>query len=277
MSRLLSHKLETRLFIFGALAVMLSVLLASCGATGATGKVGPRGPMGPQGFVGKPGPPGPQGPQGATGPAGPPGPVGARGPQGFTGPQGPQGLQGAIGLTGPQGATGLQGPQGLQGPPGPVGPVGPQGIQGPPGPVGPQGPSGTSAVIAYGYLYSTSPEPAIPGLAVLFSNTGPNTGMSLSPYSITITQSGVYELSFSADIISSNPSLGITINNVAANGCIFATSNSGATPVDVSGTCLVTATSGNTIRLVSESNGLIVPPSLPVSPVSVSLTALALS
>jgi hypothetical protein len=56
-------------------AVLLSILIASCGRSTPPATPGPPGPQGPQGAKGDPGPPGPPGPQGLSGPPGPPGPA----------------------------------------------------------------------------------------------------------------------------------------------------------------------------------------------------------
>jgi hypothetical protein len=89
--------------------------------------------------LGPTGPTGPTGPRGATGPTGPQGPTGPTGP---TGPRGEQGETGPTGPPGPQGATGPTGPPGPQGPTGDTGPTGPQGETGPTGPQGPTGDTG---------------------------------------------------------------------------------------------------------------------------------------
>jgi hypothetical protein len=73
---------------------MLSIILASSGATGPQGPAGPQGAQGPQGNAGAQGPQGNPGAQGAQGPQGNPG---AQGPQGNAGAQGPQGPQGPAG------------------------------------------------------------------------------------------------------------------------------------------------------------------------------------
>ncbi len=96
------------------------------GYTGAQGPAGPqgyRGPIGLQGPQGESGPPGDFGPQGNPGPVGQQGPVGPVGPQGRVGPQGPQGNQGVTGPAGIATNTGATGPAGPMGPLGPTGPT----------------------------------------------------------------------------------------------------------------------------------------------------------
>lgn len=172
--------------------------------------------------LGPTGPIGPTGPTGVTGPTGPIGLTGATGPTGPTGPQGPAtvtvgetttGDPGTLatventgtnedailtftipaGATGPIGPTGPQGIQGLQGIPGTVGPAGPTGATGPTGPTGP-----TAGLNAYGGLYSSD------NGTVTLDNTNPatvpldttmtNENITTNTNTITITQSGVYEL-----------------------------------------------------------------------------------
>jgi hypothetical protein len=272
MTKLLSRKSETRLFVFGAMAIMLSVLLASCGATGPVGKPGPRGMTGPQGPAGKPGPAGMQGspgPQGASGPRGPQGPAGPQGAQGPQGPAGPQGAQG------PQGPAGPQGAQGPQGPAGPQGAQGPQGLQ---GPQGPQGVPGTSAIIAYAYLYSTIPEPLGPGGIPFFSHIGPNSGITVSSSGAGITQTGVYEISLSANLMgASYLALAISINGALDPNCLFAAPEGPSGSGYVAGTCMVNLTAGETISLAAPYLEAVAPPPVSPSAISASLAILELS
>lgn len=187
-----------------------------CGPEGPEGLAGPQGEPGPQGEVGPQGEPGPRGetgPQGEAGPAGPQGPTGPAGPQGPTGPAGPQGIQGLIGEAGPQGETG---PQGIQGETGPQGIAGPQGIPGPAGPVGATGPQGIQGIQGpagvdgisyladYGSFYSTPAQGQAPSTSpqpMLAPEVTGAVGVAMSAAgSISVTNSGMYNIQFSAQL-----------------------------------------------------------------------------
>lgn len=118
------------------------------GPTGATGATGIPGPMGPAGFDGDEGPEGDRGSKGATGATGPTGPAGGPiGPTGVTGPTGAAGPTGVTGPTGAMGPTGITGPTGAEGPIGITGPTGATGMMGPmgnTGAVGETGPTGAT-------------------------------------------------------------------------------------------------------------------------------------
>lgn len=182
------------------------------GPTGATGNTGPTGsdgipgivgPTGPQGIQGDYGPTGPQGLTGSTGPTGSSG--GPPGPTGSTGPTGSQGIQGEMGVTGtigPQGVQGITGPTGTQGLQGPTGPTGPQGIQ---GITGVTGPTGYGFTPYYGSFYDTTTQVNTPintAHTMTFNSIDPTpNGVSIvSSSRITITNSGVYNLQFSAQV-----------------------------------------------------------------------------
>jgi len=119
--------------------------------------------MGPEGPAGAPGPPGPQGE------AGPPGAPGSRGPAGATGPAGPAGPAGAAGATGPPG------------PPGPAGGFG-----------------GHGSFLDLQTQTNTSPGNPLP---ILLRTTELSSGVSIVNNSdITVDDTGVYNISFSAQI-----------------------------------------------------------------------------
>lgn len=139
------------------------------------------GPAGPQGPVGAPGPPGPIGPQGD---AGAPGPPGARGPTGATGPAGAAGANGAPGPAGPAGPAGADGADGATGPPGPPGPAG--------------GFGGYGSFLDLQTQTNTSPGNPLP---ILLRTTELSSGVSIVNNSdITVDDTGVYNISFSAQI-----------------------------------------------------------------------------
>ncbi len=98
------------------------------------------------------------------------GPAGARGPQGVAGPAGPAGPAGA---TGPQGATGATG------------------ATGPQGPVGPDQPYGGIATNGGSTTSLTATAQTLCFDLLLVSN---GVIPTLSPCSLTITVSGVYEI-----------------------------------------------------------------------------------
>ena len=120
------------------------------------------------------------------------GPIGPAGPQGIPGPMGAMGPQGPIGPTGATGATGPVGPVGPTGATGATGPVGPAG---PTGATGPQGPAGTNDAIYAGVFSGTTTSDTVLPIA-LVQQTADST-MSVTDNSISITESGVYLVSYS--------------------------------------------------------------------------------
>jgi hypothetical protein len=204
-----------------------------------------------------------QGPTGATGPTGPQGPQGVQGIQGQTGDQGPQGSAGnsvtilgsyanlaafnagagsspganigdawillsdgslmtwngtawfdAGDIKGPQGEQGIQGIQGIQGV---------QGVQGIQGVAGGFGYSGS--------FYDTTNQTGIAGsvLTMGLNNSDPwNNGVSLvSGNRIKITNPGVYNLAFSAQMIKNS-------GNTATHTHIWLSQNGVDVPVSAS-------------------------------------------
>ena len=184
----------------------------------------------PRVIVGPTGPVGPRGPVGPTGPTGPTGATGATGPQGPIGPQGPQGEQGPIGLTGATGATGATGPQG------PIGPQGPQGEQ---------GPAGSSDA-----LYASSGASTIEtgATAPLTLNTAtPDTTMSVSANTVTITEAGYYLITYYITGESNELSYSLDLNG-ATISTIINESNGENT---ASKTLLLNAVAGDQLTLVN--------------------------
>lgn len=160
---------------------------------------GPVGPIGPKGEKGD------KGDKGATGKQGKKGPAGSSGPTGATGSSG---SAGATGPTGPTGATGTKGETGAQGPVGPIGP------SGPPGPTGEKGEKGDTGTTTFGYHGSffdttTQTQTLINSPKAMELNTTnalETSGVSIAnnsgarPTRITVTNSGTYNLQFSAQL-----------------------------------------------------------------------------
>ncbi len=201
-----------------------------------------QGPKGDRGEVGEIGPQGESGKEGPTGPKGEQGMQGLQGPQGEAGPQGPQGVQGP---QGPQGAQGAQGPVGPQGPPGPPGPPGPSSISGqpvigaaltpralpeqivpqvvaavpPPQPVVIQRPQVVvEGIENFIFLSHIGEQRVNPGKTVVF-NQEPIINAFLSgisfvtPGSVRLTDSGVYEVAFFAQPRIANVTLALFIGD----------------------------------------------------------------
>jgi hypothetical protein len=125
---------------------------------------------------------------------------GIKGDTGVTGATGAQGIKGDTGLTGPQGLTGPAGTAGANGSSGGSGSQGIQGIQ------GIQGLPGTPGTIAayWGSFYSeqTQANPVINTVnAMTFNGTPDANGVTIVDSSkIRVTNAGVYNLQFSAQI-----------------------------------------------------------------------------
>ena len=207
---------------------------------GPRGPVGPQGPMGPMGAMGPQGPIGPTGATGATGPVGPVGPIG---------PQGPQGETGATGATGPAGPVGPIGPQGHQGETGATGAT---------GPVGPQGPAGTNDAIYAGvYAGTTATDTVLP--IALVQETADST-MSVTDNSISITESGVYLVSYSLsgtpDAGGSDLSVSLYRNGVLVPNETLSVNTSAETEA-VSRTILLSLTAGDFLSIYNTSDSTI--------------------
>ncbi|HHQ1471275.1 TPA: Gly-Xaa-Xaa repeat protein [Bacillus anthracis] len=219
--------------------------LGGGGATGATGATGPQGPAGAQGATG------PQGPQGAQGPAG---------VQGATGPQGPQGIQGPAGATG---ATGPQGPQGVQGPAGATGaqgPAGATGATGAQGATGATGPAGTPIPVTIAAIGNSNPQTISPGTNLQFNQVFELTNISFNDTSdtLTILETGVYDISFSASTTfpgSSPFGFGISFNGQPPTRN-FSTNVIGSA---VSFSTIVTLQAGTTISIQPTANTISIP------------------
>ncbi|ARO17396.1 collagen-like repeat preface domain-containing protein [Bacillus tropicus] len=252
--------------------------LGGGGATGATGATGPQGPAGatgatgPQGPAGAQGATGPQGPQGAQGPAGVQGATGPQGPQGIQGPagatgatgaQGAQGPAGATGATGPQGPQGIQGPAGATGATGPQGPQGPQGIQGPAGATGATGatgPAGTPIPVTIAAIGNSNAQTISPGMNIQFNQVFEinNIDFNDTTDTLTVLETGVYEISFSASTTfpgSSPFGFGISFNGQPPTRN-FSTNVIGSA---VSFSTIVTLQAGTTISVQPTANTISIP------------------
>ncbi|MGE6548681.1 Gly-Xaa-Xaa repeat protein [Bacillus mycoides] len=236
------------------------------GARGATGPQGPQGIQGTQGPAGAQGATGLQGPQGIQGPVGAQGPAGATGAQGAQGPAGATGAQGAQGAQGPAGATGAQGAQGAQGTQGPAGATGAQGAQGAQGPAGATGaqgatgPSGTPIPVTIAAIGNSNPQTISPGTNIQFNQVFELNNLIFNDTSdtLTILETGVYDISFSASTTfpSSSPfGFGISFNGQPPTRN-FSTNVIGSA---VSFSTIVTLTAGTTISVQPTVNTISIP------------------
>ncbi|MGG0215143.1 Gly-Xaa-Xaa repeat protein [Bacillus mycoides] len=206
------------------------------------GTIGPTGPTGPQG---------PAGARGATGPQGPQGPQGIQGPAGATGAQGAQGPAGATGATGAQGATGATGAQGAQGP---AGATGAQGA------TGATGPSGTPLPVTIAAIGNSNPQTISPGTNIQFNQVFELNNLIFNDTSdtLTILETGVYDISFSASTTfpgSSPFGFGISFNGQPPTRN-FSTNVIGSA---VSFSTIVTLTAGTTISVQPTVNTISIP------------------
>ncbi|MFB5545373.1 Gly-Xaa-Xaa repeat protein [Bacillus cereus] len=228
--------------------------LGGGGATGATGATGPQGPAGAQGATGPQGPQGAQGPAGVQGATGPQGPQGIQGPAGATGPQGPQGIQG------PAGATGATGAQGVQGPAGATGATGAQGAQGPAGATGATGPAGTPIPVTIAAIGNSNAQTISPGTNIQFNQVFEinNINFNDTADTLTILETGVYDISFSASTTfpgSSPFGFGISFNGQPPTRN-FSTNVIGSA---VSFSTIVTLEAGTTISVQPTANTISIP------------------
>ena len=148
---------------------------------------------------------------------------------GPVGPQGPSGAQGSEGPAGPQGPAGSPGGRGPAGAPGPAGATGPAGPQGIPGPVGPIGPAGGFG--AYGNFLDlqtqTNTSPGSP-LPILLRTTQLSSGVSIvNDTDITVDDTGVYNISFSAQITKTDAGTDTVYIWLRVNGIDVPDSNTG--------------------------------------------------
>ncbi|WP_063261780.1 Gly-Xaa-Xaa repeat protein [Bacillus cereus] len=197
---------------------------------------------------------------GATGATGPQGATGAQGPagaQGATGAQGPAGAQGATGAQGPagaQGATGPQGPQGIQGPAGATGATGAQGA------TGATGPAGTPIPVTIAAIGNSNPQTISPGTNIQFNQVFELNNITFNDTSdtLTILETGVYDISFSASTTfpgSSPFGFGISFNGQPPTRN-FSTNVIGSA---VSFSTIVTLQAGTTIAVQPTANTISIP------------------
>ena len=192
---------ETRIVCPGA-----TVIEGATGEQGAQGETGPQGEPGPSGPPGPTGAPGEQGPQGEQGEEGAPGKQGKPGATGTPGPTGSVGPQGETGATGPAGATGATGLQGVPGETGAPGITGAPGATGATGPQGEKGDQGDPGVCPsyHGSYYDTTTQTATPNTPtpMKLNSTISELGISVQGGTrITVAQSGVYNIEFSAQLL----------------------------------------------------------------------------
>ncbi|WP_336968310.1 Gly-Xaa-Xaa repeat protein, partial [Bacillus cereus] len=199
-------------------------------------------------------------PQGIQGPAGA---TGATGPQGIQGPAGATGATGPQGIQGPAGATGATGPQGIQGPAGATGatgPQGPQGIQGPAGATGATGPAGTPIPVTIAAIGNSNAQTISPGTNIQFNQVFEinNINFNDTADTLTILETGVYDISFSASTTfpgSSPFGFGISFNGQPPTRN-FSTNVIGSA---VSFSTIVTLQAGTTISVQPTANTISIP------------------
>ncbi|MCU4927553.1 Gly-Xaa-Xaa repeat protein [Bacillus cereus] len=182
---------------------------------------------------------------------------GTTGATGATGPQGPQGIQGPAGA---QGATGAQGPAGAQGATGPQGPQGIQGPAGAQGATGATGPAGTPIPVTIAAIGNSNPQTISPGTNLQFNQVFELTNISFNDTSdtLTILETGVYDISFSASTTfpgSSPFGFGISFNGQPPTRN-FSTNVIGSA---VSFSTIVTLQAGTTISVQPTANTISIP------------------
>ncbi|WP_131801175.1 Gly-Xaa-Xaa repeat protein, partial [Bacillus paranthracis] len=157
----------------------------------------------------------------------------------------PQGVQGPAGATG---ATGAQGPQGVQGPAGATGAT------------GAQGPAGTPIPVTIAAIGNSNPQTISPGTNLQFNQVFELTNISFNDTSdtLTILETGVYDISFSASTTfpgSSPFGFGISFNGQPPTRN-FSTNVIGSA---VSFSTIVTLQAGTTIAIQPTANTISIP------------------
>ncbi|HHT7173197.1 TPA: Gly-Xaa-Xaa repeat protein, partial [Bacillus cereus] len=203
---------------------------------------------------------GPAGATGATGAQGVQGPAGATGATGAQGAQGPAGATGATGAQGAQGPAGATGATGAQGPAGATGPQGPQGIQGPAGATGATGPAGTPIPVTIAAIGNSNAQTISPGTNIQFNQVFEinNINFNDTADTLTILETGVYDISFSASTTfpgSSPFGFGISFNGQPPTRN-FSTNVIGSA---VSFSTIVTLEAGTTISVQPTANTISIP------------------
>ncbi|MGV3286814.1 Gly-Xaa-Xaa repeat protein [Bacillus wiedmannii] len=155
---------------------------------------------------------------------------------------------------GATGATGPQGPAGAQGATGPQGPAGAQGA------TGAQGPADTPIPVTIAAIGNSNPQTISPGTNIQFNQVFELTNISFNDTSdtLTILETGVYDISFSASTTfpgSSPFGFGISFNGQPPNRN-FSTNVIGSA---VSFSTIVTLQAGTTIAVQPTANTISIP------------------
>ncbi|SDD00424.1 Collagen triple helix repeat-containing protein [Bacillus wiedmannii] len=161
------------------------------------------------------------------------------------------GATGATGATGPQGATGAQGPAGATGAQGPAGAQGATGAT---------GAAGTPIPVTIASIGNSNPQTISPGTNIQFNQVFELTNISFNDTSdtLTILETGVYDISFSASTTfpgSSPFGFGISFNGQPPNRN-FSTNVIGSA---VSFSTIVTLQAGTTIAVQPTANTISIP------------------
>ncbi|OUB16670.1 hypothetical protein BK704_04585 [[Bacillus thuringiensis] serovar konkukian] len=149
------------------------------------------------------------------------------------------------------GATGATGPQG---------PAGAQGATGPQGPQGAQGPAGTPIPVTIAAIGNSNPQTISPGTNIQFNQVFELTNIAFNDTSdtLTILETGVYDISFSASTTfpgSSPFGFGISFNGQPPTRN-FSTNVIGSA---VSFSTIVTLQAGTTIAVQPTANTISIP------------------
>lgn len=158
------------------------------------------------------------------------------------------------------GGGGATGAQGIQGPAGATGPQGPQGIQGPAGATGATGPAGTPIPVTIAAIGNSNAQTISPGTNIQFNQVFEinNINFNDTADTLTILETGVYDISFSASTTfpgSSPFGFGISFNGQPPTRN-FSTNVIGSA---VSFSTIVTLEAGTTISVQPTANTISIP------------------
>ncbi len=175
------------------------------GESGTSGTSGESGTSGTSGASGESGTSGTSGTSGESGTSGTSGESGTSGTSGASGESGTSGLSGTSGTSGSSGTSGESGSSGTSGISGTSGTSGLSGTSGTSGISGPQGATGVGGALALcGSFFDTTTQTSAGVTAanvITYNSTDFSTGISIQNGSeITITESGTYNIQFSAQI-----------------------------------------------------------------------------
>ncbi|MGM2819935.1 Gly-Xaa-Xaa repeat protein, partial [Bacillus cereus group sp. Bce001] len=153
--------------------------------------------------------------------------------------------------------TGAQGPQGVQGP---AGATGATGAQGPQGATGATGPAGTPIPVTIAAIGNSNPQTISPGTNIQFNQVFEinNINFNDAADTLTILETGVYDISFSASTTfpgSSPFGFGISFNGQPPTRN-FSTNVIGSA---VSFSTIVTLQAGTTISVQPTANTISIP------------------